>query len=64
MAARQMGLAEINRGARWAAQRRAVRAEKIWALEAEVAAGTLSARIATDLGLKLDWNTSRNPRNG
>jgi hypothetical protein len=53
MAARQMGLAEIDRRAAWAKRRRDKRNLKIRALEAEVAARTLNARIAAELGLKL-----------
>ena len=53
LAARLMGYAEIDRRAQWAVKRRAVRVAKIRALEAEVAARTLNARIAAELGLKL-----------
>jgi hypothetical protein len=51
--AARFDMMELDRRAQWAAKRRAVRVAKIRALEAEVAARTLNARIAAELGLKL-----------
>ena len=53
MAARQMGLGEIDRRAAWAKRRRDKRNLKIRALEAQIATEAMNARIAADLGLKL-----------
>jgi hypothetical protein len=53
MAARQMGLAEIDRRAQWARRRRDKRNLKIRALEAQIATEAMNARIAAELGLKL-----------